>query len=104
MRGKKQSYHHGDLKTALISAGLELVREKGPRGFSMNEASRRAGVSVSAPYNHFNDKDGLLIEIVMLGNRTLEAELESATAKVDGDREKQPCRVLGIHCFCEKSP
>ncbi len=71
---KPRSYHHGDLKTAMIEAALQLVRTKGPRGFTLNEASRTAGLSVSAPYNHFKDKDALLIEIVLLGNRTLEAE------------------------------
>ena len=62
----------------MIEATLKLVREKGARGFTLNEASRTAGVSVSAPYNHFKDKEALLAEIVLLGNRTLESELRAA--------------------------
>ena len=78
MKRKVKTYHHGDLKAAMIKATLDLVRRKGPRGFTLNEASRTAGVSVSAPYNHFKDKEALLVEIVLLGNRTLEAELRAA--------------------------
>ena len=77
---RPKTCHHGDPKSAMIRAALELIREKGPRGFTLNEASRRAGVSVSAPYNHFKDKDALLIEIVVLGNRTLESELRAASS------------------------
>lgn len=77
----------------MIRAALELVREKGPRGFTLNETSRRAGVSVSAPYNHFKDKDALLIEIVVLGNRTLESELRAASA---GDKRPEE-RLLELY-------
>ena len=47
--------HHGDLRRALEEAALELVVTKGVGGFSMAEASRRAGVSVAAPYKHYAD-------------------------------------------------
>ncbi len=60
LRKAKGEYHHGDLKTSLKQAALRLVRDRGPRGFSVNEASRLAGVSVAAPYRHFHDKDALL--------------------------------------------
>ena len=83
---RPKPYHHGDLKSAMIRAALELVRLKGPRGFTLNEASRVAGVSVSAPYNHFKDKDALLVEVVLLGNSTLEAELRAAADTVDSPR------------------
>jgi len=55
-----RGYHHGDLRTALILIARELVRESGPDGWSMREASRRAGVSQAAPYRHFEDKTALL--------------------------------------------
>ncbi len=101
MKKKARSYHHGDLKTAMIEAALQLVRKKGPRGFTLNEASRTAGVSVSAPYNHFKDKDALLIEIVLLGNRTLEAELQAAADSVEPPREKLLAVYLAYIFFAE---
>ncbi len=102
VKKKPRSYHHGDLKTAMIEAALQLVREKGPRGFTLNEASRTAGVSVSAPYNHFKDKDALLIEIVLLGNRTLEAELQAAADNVESPREKLLAVYLAYVSFAER--
>ena len=104
MKEKARSYHHGDLKTAMIEAALQLVRAKGPRGFTLNEASRTAGVSVSAPYNHFKDKEALLIEIVLLGNRTLETELQAAADTVELPREKLLAVYLAYVSFAERHP
>ena len=104
MAKKERPYHHGDLKTAMIGAALQLVREKGPRGFTLNEASRVAGVSVSAPYNHFKDKDALLIEIVLLGNRTLETALRAAADTVEPPREKLLAVFIAYVSFAERHP
>ena len=81
------AYHHGDLKASLKRAALRLVQEKGPRGFSLNEASRLAGVTVAAPYRHFEDKDALLAEIACDGLSLMVTELREATA-ASGIREQ----------------
>jgi AcrR family transcriptional regulator len=81
-------YHHGDLKASLKRAALRLVQEKGPRGFSLNEASRLAGVTVAAPYRHFEDKDALLAEIACDGLDLMVLELREAAAAVSGIREQ----------------
>src|SRR5579862_4307692 len=81
-------YHHGDLKASLKRAALRLVQEKGPRGFSLNEASRLAGVTVAAPYRHFEDKDALLAEIACDGLDMMVLELREAAAAVSGIREQ----------------
>ncbi|GAA2234597.1 hypothetical protein GCM10010413_37570 [Promicromonospora sukumoe] len=57
-------HHHGDLRNALEAAALDLLAERGPSGFTLNEVSRRAGVSKAAPYKHFADKDDLLASLV----------------------------------------
>jgi AcrR family transcriptional regulator len=62
-----KSYHHGDLKEALLRASLELVDEKGPHGFTLAEVCRKAGVSVAAPYRHYRDKEALLAAIATAG-------------------------------------
>ena len=82
------AYHHGDLKASLKRAALRLVQEKGPRGFSLNEASRLAGVTVAAPYRHFEDKDALLAEIACDGLGLMITELREAAAGVSGIREQ----------------
>jgi AcrR family transcriptional regulator len=87
-RKPAKSYHHGDLKAALKKAALKLVRQKGPRGFSLNEASRLAGVTVGAPYRHFADKETLLAEIMCDGSAILARQVREAVQKVTGIREK----------------
>ncbi|MFD3483270.1 TetR/AcrR family transcriptional regulator [Streptomyces sp. NPDC058665] len=62
-------HHHGDLRNALLRAALDLVGERGPHGFTLAEASRRAGVSVAAPYKHFADRETLLAELAAKGYR-----------------------------------
>ncbi|MEW2518536.1 TetR/AcrR family transcriptional regulator [Actinacidiphila alni] len=61
--------HHGDLRNALERAALGLVAERGAHGFTLAEASRRAGVSAAAPYKHFADRDALLASLAERGYR-----------------------------------
>ncbi|OMC57124.1 TetR family transcriptional regulator [Mycobacterium sp. IS-836] len=79
---RRDSYHHGDLKRALTSAALSLVAEKGPKGFTLTEAARRAGVSAAAPYRHFADKASLLATVAEQGFLELHAELAAAAEAV----------------------
>jgi AcrR family transcriptional regulator len=88
LRRAKDEYHHGDLKASLKQAALRLVRERGPKGFSLNEASRLAGVSVAAPYRHFDDKDALIAEIARDGYELLEREIHNAVKKADNLRDQ----------------
>ena len=62
---RPSGHHHGDLRRVLEQAALELVVAKGVGGFTRAEASRRAGVSVAAPYKHYADRDALLSALVM---------------------------------------
>ncbi|CCK24780.1 hypothetical protein BN159_0401 [Streptomyces davaonensis JCM 4913] len=75
--------HHGDLRNALEQAALALVQERGPHGFTLAEACRRAGVSVSAPYKHFADRDALLASLALKGyqeqQRRFRAALSTST-------------------------
>jgi AcrR family transcriptional regulator len=63
----KHSYHHGDLRAALLRAALLLIEEHGVKGLALSDAARLAGVSVAAPYRHFKDKEALLAEIAAEG-------------------------------------
>jgi AcrR family transcriptional regulator len=80
--GKGGRYHHGDLRTALIDTTLELIAERGVRGFSVAEASRRLGVAASAPYAHFADRDDLLAAITVRAWEGLLAEVRPAIDRV----------------------
>lgn len=61
-----RSYHHGDLRRALVEAALAYVRE-GDVNFTLRNVARRVGVSHAAPYNHFKDKLELLSEVAAVG-------------------------------------
>ena len=64
---KRTSYHHGNLRQALVDATLELITERGPQGFTLAEAARTAGVSAAAPYRHFKGRDELICEVARQG-------------------------------------
>lgn len=78
---KSTSYHHGDLKKALTEAGVTILAEEGIKNLSLREAARRAGVSHTAPYRHFEDKDALLAAIAEEGFNRLILKLEEGIAK-----------------------
>lgn len=63
----KRGYHHGNLKQALIEAALVLIEEKGPTGFTLSEAAKRAGVTPAAVYRHFAGREDLIAECARQG-------------------------------------
>lgn len=71
-----RSYHHGDLKAALIDATIDLIRKKRVEDVSVADAARAAGVSSGAPYRHFKDRDELLAHVAAEGFRRLNAMKE----------------------------
>ena len=70
-RKRPDAYQHGDLRHALIQAGLKLLSEKGVEGLSLRAAAELAGVSHAAPYRHFRDKNVLVAAIGEEGFRLL---------------------------------
>lgn len=80
----KAAYHHGDLRTALIEAALEIIDEMGPQGLTIRKVAQRAGVSHAAPYRHFPDKDDLILAVVERGFELLDEEMQRAR-KAAGD-------------------
>lgn len=79
----KASYHHGDLRNALILAAAELIEESGSIEFAMVEAARRAGVSSAAPYRHFRDREELLKSVSHLCFMGLTETAREAVAETE---------------------
>ena len=71
------SYHHGDLRAACVRAARELLEEDSA-ALSLRAVARRAGVSPSAPYRHFADRDALVSAVAAVGYRELAEKLTSA--------------------------
>lgn len=69
----KGGYHHGDLRAALLSSAMEMLEAGEP--FSLRAIARRAGVSQTAPYRHFKDRDALESALAVEGFRDLLADL-----------------------------
>ena len=69
--------------TALVDAAIGLIAERGVRGFSLAEASRRLGVTTAAPYRHFADRDELLAAVAVRALSVFTAMLGSAADAAD---------------------
>src|SRR4029078_5569750 len=78
----RHGYHHGNLREALIAAARRLIAVHGPQGFTLNEASRTAGVSPSAPYRHFRDRNALIEATAEEGFNLFRERLMAATGDV----------------------
>lgn len=63
----ERTYHHGDLRRAVLTAALDVIRTEGPGALSLRDLARRAGVSHAAPAHHFKDRTGLLTAIAAEG-------------------------------------
>jgi AcrR family transcriptional regulator len=75
---EKRSYHHGDLRRALLAAAAEAIAESGPAALSLRDLARRAGVSHAAPAHHFGDKAGLLAALAVEGFNRLADALDTS--------------------------
>jgi AcrR family transcriptional regulator len=85
----RKPYHHGSLRSALIEASVALAREGGPDRVILREAARAAGVSHSAAYRHFADREALLAEVAQFARNELAAEMRRRV-----NRAKDPRRRL----------
>lgn len=77
---ENRPYHHGNLRNALIKAGLELISTEGEENLSLRKVALKCGVSNAAPYAHFNSKDEFIAaiqqHIMDLFTSTLEQTVE----------------------------
>jgi len=77
----KSTYHHGDLKNALIQAGIDILAQKGIQALSLRRVARKAGVSHAAPYAHFADKQALIAAIATRGYERLYEKVHDAAQR-----------------------
>jgi AcrR family transcriptional regulator len=81
----KPSYHHGDLRSALIRATVKLIEERGPNGITLRAVAAKAGVTKTAPYRHFSNKQAMIDAVAEEGFSELQAQLAAAA-----DRSEDP--------------
>lgn len=75
---RTSTYHHGDLRAACLRAARELLEEDGSAGLSLRAVARRAGVSATAPYRHYADREALVSAVAAEGYRELAGSLAQA--------------------------
>lgn len=91
-RKGRQSYHHGDLRRALVSSALEQISKNGVESFTLREVAATVGVTHGAAYRHFEDKTALLAAVAEEGYRALSATLASVVESQS--RERDPRRRI----------
>jgi AcrR family transcriptional regulator len=100
----KRPYHHGNLKQALLDSALDLIRTKGAEAFTLREAARLAGVSHSAAYRHFQDKNELLAAVATEGYNRLTEEMVAATEPGKTASERFRLSACGFLQFALRNP
>src|SRR5512142_720198 len=96
---RRRSYHHGDLRRALLDATLSLATELGPAGVSLRQAAERAGVSQAAPYRHFSGKEAMIAAASEEGFRLLHAAMVEATHAGSADPAQRLAALVA--CYAE---
>ncbi len=81
------TYHHGNLRQALIDAGIRIMNESGEKNLSLRKAASYCHVSHAAPYAHFKDKDELIEAMKANVTEKLMEELEKAVAAASGSKQ-----------------
>jgi len=82
------TYHHGNLRPALISAAAELARAQGPDGVVLREVARKTGVSHNAAYRHFGSREELLAEVAAVAMDRLEEAMVERLSTVVADNAR----------------
>ena len=98
------AYHHGDLRSALLDAAIELIAERGLTGLSLRECARRAGVSHGAPARHFPDKNALVLAIAQQGFEQLAAAGVAAMQEVADPIERLDAYGVAYVRFAVEQP
>lgn len=82
---KSKPHHHGNLREALVLAGIELLDEGGIDALTLRKCAARAGVSHAAPAHHFRGLKGLVTAIVTRGYKLFAAEMIKNIEDADND-------------------
>lgn len=77
MAERVRTYHHGDLRAALVEEAAAMISEGGATSVTMRAIGGRLGVSRAAPYRHFPDKTALLVAVAVDGFRRLNQRLRA---------------------------
>lgn len=102
---QKSGYHHGDLRASLLDAATRMINDTGIEGLSLRKLADKVGVSRTAPYHHFKDKNELLCAIAEQGFVHWHAEAEEIFARQGlSARQKYREFVFGYINYAAENP
>lgn len=93
----RTSYHHGNLRAALLDAAERLLRTEGAARLSLRSVARTAGVSHAAPYRHFADRQALLAALAAIGFARLRDGMAAAAARHPDDPRRQLVAAAAVY-------
>ncbi|NNM53040.1 MAG: TetR/AcrR family transcriptional regulator [Pseudomonadales bacterium] len=97
MSSPRRSYHHGDLRASLVEAALTIIKLQGMDALSLRHLAEYVGVSATAIYHHFHDKQDLLGALSLLGLQRFEHEVY---AKLEHDESDWQTRYRNfVHAY-----
>lgn len=102
--GDRRSYHHGNLKEALIEAARRFIAERGVGGFTLVDAARLVGVTPAALYRHFRGREALLEEVAGRGFADLAERLSRALTSRGTPLERFTRMGEAYLAFAEEEP
>ena len=103
--GKRSSYHHPALRTALLASAAVELRDFGVAGFSLRRVAERAGVSRAAPYRHFRDREEILSALIHDTQRAFTAALRAARERERGSSLARLARISEAYLdFARSNP
>lgn len=101
---KKSTYHHGNLREVLISSALEILKEGTLQDLSLRALARKAGVSQTAPYRHFEDKEALIVVLIQEGSCLLHNNMSRACEEMDDPLEQLINMGVSYYDFSQEHP
>jgi len=105
LKPKQKPHHHGNLRRALIDAGLEILHDNGLSALTLRACAARAGVSHAAPAHHFAGLPGLKAAIAAIGFRELTESMLAARGTAGSDpRDRLLAICEGYLAFAMEHP
>ena len=103
-REPAKSYHHGDLREALVKAGRAILEEEGLAGLTLRACARKAGVSHAAPQHHYAGVAALLADIAASGFEDFTRALDAAAERVFAPMESHLAMCRAYLSFAAACP
>ena len=104
MNTKKSTYHHGNLREVLISSALDILKEGTLQDLSLRALARKAGVSQTAPYRHFEDKEALIVVLIQEGSSILNGKMQEICETVEDPIERLVKLGVSYYDFAQEHP